>query len=335
MANHILKEFDNVKRGGEIFLIDPALIQVVNGWNDRTNFSGEDDLVASIKEVGVRKPLMVKKTADGILELIDGERRLRATLRAREESGGPFPVPVIVVNKKVSELDLYMDSITANTGKPLTPTEEANSFKRLVAWGVSVREIAARACKSETHVRNRLELSTAIPAVKQAVDSKEITVQVAQEIARESEGKIDAQEIALEQEKAKPKPKRPKVKPLTVFIKDGSVRYSGGGNFETCQPVADLLIDDGFKQRLGLNGFDPETVRVTVSKVLPIETELGLFDCEKTGISKYCCNTDIKLVQERSKVTGNDGPNEYLGAKVRMCKECRKANCGTFRIVTE
>jgi ParB/RepB/Spo0J family partition protein len=331
-ANHILKDFEDARRTGEIFSVNPDLIQVVGGWNDRTDFTGEDELVASIKEVGVRKPLMVKKTKDGTLELIDGERRLRATMRARAEGAGIKSVPVIVANKTVSELDLYMDSVTANAGKPLSPTEQANSFKRLVAWGVSVREIAARACVSKTHVRNRLELSTAIPAVKAAVDSKEITVQAAQEIAKNSEGKIDAQADALEKKKAEPK--KPKVKPLTLYLKDGSVRYSGGGNFETCPPVFDLLISDVFKRELTDAGFDPETIKISISKVVPVETELDLFGCEKTGISRHCCNTDVKLVQERSRTTGNDGPNEYLGAKVRMCKECRKANCGGFRIVT-
>ena len=128
MAKHILAGVDGFQKRADLFHVDPAAIVVVDGWNDRTDFSGEDDLKQSIIEVGVKRPLLVKKTKDNTLELIDGERRLRATMRAREEGAAIQTVPVIVAPARANEIDLYLDSVIANTGKPLTPTEEANSF---------------------------------------------------------------------------------------------------------------------------------------------------------------------------------------------------------------
>jgi len=55
--------------------------------------------------------------------------------------------------------------------------------------------------------------------------------------------------------------------------------------------------------------------------------------CEKTGLSDWCDNTDLKVIQERSRVTGNNGPNLYEGVKVLMCGACRKTNCGEFKII--
>lgn len=56
-------------------------------------------------------------------------------------------------------------------------------------------------------------------------------------------------------------------------------------------------------------------------------------DCDKTGVYQWCCNTDVKLVQLRSQTTSGTVQNEYKGPIVHMCRECRKSNCGGFKIV--
>lgn len=56
-------------------------------------------------------------------------------------------------------------------------------------------------------------------------------------------------------------------------------------------------------------------------------------NCDKTGLSQWCCNTDVRLVQRRSKVACGNWNNEFNGEKVYMCKSCRKANRGGFKFV--
>ena len=47
--------------------------------NPRTDFGDIDELTASIKEKGVLEPLLVRNMGHGRVELVAGERRLRAS----------------------------------------------------------------------------------------------------------------------------------------------------------------------------------------------------------------------------------------------------------------
>ncbi|MBS9758483.1 hypothetical protein JR044_31300 [Pseudomonas aeruginosa] len=55
--------------------------------------------------------------------------------------------------------------------------------------------------------------------------------------------------------------------------------------------------------------------------------------CDRAGLATYCNGRDVKAVQLRSRTAGPHGPNEYAGAVVMMCSECRKSNTGGFKIV--
>ena len=215
MGKHILSNVDGfIKRGRESFLVGPTCIVVVDGWNKRGDFSGEEDLMDYIKKNGLPQPLFVKKTKDNILELVDGERRLRATLRLIEEGFGIESIPVVVAPKGMSEVDLMFRSVALNNGKALLPIEQAEFFKQLEDWGVSRQKIADGCGVALSTVRNRLELSNAVPAVKEAVSKKEISIKAAQIIINESDGKVKEQTENLEIAKA-----TPKIRHKTINIK--------------------------------------------------------------------------------------------------------------------
>lgn len=162
IPKHVLGDVCEIVKRSEVFHIDPVHIIVVDGWNARTDFSGEDELVAYIKENGVPEPLRVRKNIiEKTLELVSGERRLRAVKRAIEEGCDIKSVPVIVVPKGLNDSDLLVSDLGSNSGKALTPIEEAGAFKRLVGWGLEIKDIAKKTGKSVSHVRNRLELSNA------------------------------------------------------------------------------------------------------------------------------------------------------------------------------
>jgi len=269
MANHALSKVEGFQRRSDLFRVDPRVIVVKKGWNTRTDFSGERELADSIIAVGVRRPLLVKKNKDNLLELVDGERRLRATLKGIKEGAEIKSVPVILAKKGTNEVDLCFESIISNTGKPLTSTEEAAFFKRLVAWGISIREIAQKTGRSESHVRNRLELSNATLDVKKAVEDKEISIKDAQEIVRESDGEVAKQSASLKEKKETPKKKRSA--PLKIFFKDGSVCYSGGKKDQLCEPLADLMLGEMLKNEIFIEdlvkiGFDPDSIIVTIKE---------------------------------------------------------------------
>jgi len=264
-AKHVLGDVCEVIRRSDVFHIDPRNIIVVDGWNERTDFSGEDEMVESIKECGVIDALFVRKTKDKTIELIDGERRLRASLRAIAEGSDIKSVPVTVAKRGTNEADLFAASLLSNTGKPFTPTEEAAGFRRLANWGWDTKTIAAKSGKSISHVRNRLELSEAAPPIKQAVEKKEITISQAQEIVKESDGKIDHQEKALE--KAIEKKKAPVIKKTTLklFVKEGKLKATGCN--ETCDPIENFITTSEFQNAVRESGFDPKSIKITIDRL--------------------------------------------------------------------
>lgn len=259
----ILATVCDVHRRSDIFHIDPEVIEVEPDWNERTDFSGEDEMVESIKENGVIKPLLVQKTSGNRLLLRDGERRLRATKRARREGAEIQSVPVIVLNTKATESDVYFQSLLSNEGKPFTPVEEARAFRRLIGWGFTVEQIAKRLGKSATHVRNRLELAGASPEVQEAVVNREITIGDAHDIVKESEGKIDRQKTELDRRKNRKAPGQRRK--LIFSFKGDQVRTTGMKN-AACEPIATVLQDDEFIRRIEAAGFDPKTIRISVDR---------------------------------------------------------------------
>jgi ParB/RepB/Spo0J family partition protein len=260
--SHVLKDVEGFEKRADMFYVDPRKVKVVQGWNDRTDFTGEEELVASIKEIGVKQPIKVKRTKEKELELVDGERRLRATLKAIEQGSDIKSIPALVVSPKASEIDIYLDSIVSNTGKPLTPIEEANSFKRLIAWGISVQEIANKSGRSISHIRNRLELANAIPAVKEAVQNGDITVNDAQGMVKDSDGKVEPQKEALEKKKAEGK--KPKKKIVHMHISSGT--FKSKTNETDLLSLFDVLMDIGFRRKISEQGYDPDSIKLNIAK---------------------------------------------------------------------
>lgn len=256
-------------RCGEILLVDPRVIKIREGWNARTVFDDLDTLMNSIIELGVLEPLKVRKLDDNTLELVKGERRLRATLMAIENGHDIKTVKVIVANKKATDAELFFEDVCSNTGTPLSPTDEAAAFKRFIGWGYTPKEIAVRTNRSESHVRNRLDLAEAAPDVKAAVVAGEIPVSKAQEIVKKSAGNIEKQKDALEKVKQAPKTKR-----LVLRIKDGNVMASGYGNKnDLCDPLFDVLDDHEFQEKIKKAGFNPESIKITIEPVIEKESE--------------------------------------------------------------
>jgi ParB/RepB/Spo0J family partition protein len=189
---------------GNIYRVDPREIRVIGGWNPRTDFTGEEELMNSIAQNGVIEPLMVRKAEDGIV-LVDGERRLRATLRAIKAGHNIVSVPALFLEKNINDIEALFFTLIANDGKRLEPVEEAEAFRRFKAWGLSAEEIANRIGRKDVYVKRRLELVNAAPEVKQALKEKKVGVNEARKIVAKGKGSVEkqGQELAkAKQEKA-------------------------------------------------------------------------------------------------------------------------------------
>ena len=211
-----IRDLEGVVARKDYHFIDPRVIQVRDGFNPRTDFSGEEELMASIIKNGVIEALKVKRDQNNNFILINGERRLRATLRAIAEGHDIKGIPCIVERPGISDIEALFVALITNTGKPLDPTEEAGAFQRFINYGLTTKEIAEHLGKSAEFVRQRLTLVDAAPAVKTAVKNGEISIAQGVSIVKESGGDPDQQQEALAQAPTK-NTRRPKRSPLDAI----------------------------------------------------------------------------------------------------------------------
>jgi ParB family chromosome partitioning protein len=112
-----------------------------------------NDLANSIREIGVLQPLLVRELSPGKYELIAGERRWRASQRAKLTE-----VPVVV--REINQLGSVEQALVENLHREnLTALEEASAYQQLVDdFGLTHEKVAKRVGKSRAAVSNALRL---------------------------------------------------------------------------------------------------------------------------------------------------------------------------------
>ena len=166
-----------------------AIDQIVPNTKQPREVFDEDDLKelsASIKEVGVLQPVVVrtiptqgrsKKLQEFLedkpearYELIMGERRLRASQLAGETT-----IPAII--RDTEDGDLLRDALLENLHRAqLNPLEEASAYQQLMAdFGATQEELAKRIARSRPQIANTLRLLKLPPSVQKKVAAQVIT----------------------------------------------------------------------------------------------------------------------------------------------------------------
>src|SRR5712691_5296712 len=126
-----------------------------NPKQPRTRFDDETiaSLAASIREVGILQPIVVRKAGDGRYELIAGERRLRAA-----KAAGLASVPIVLRDSE--DADLLREALIENIHREdLNPIEQAEAFKALLEeLGLKQEELADRVGVSRSQIANTIRL---------------------------------------------------------------------------------------------------------------------------------------------------------------------------------
>ncbi len=137
----------------------------VNPYQPRETFDEEalTTLTASVREVGVLQPILVRPKGPAAFELIAGERRWRAAKRA-----GLKTIPAIV--REVEDLRSLEHALVENLHRQdLGPLEEAAAYQQLMDDFAMTQEVVAqRVGKSRSAVANALRLLH-LPASVQAL----------------------------------------------------------------------------------------------------------------------------------------------------------------------
>lgn len=122
------------------------------------------ELAASIREVGLLQPIVVRQLTRDSYELIMGERRWRASQQA-----GLAQIPAIV--RDTADTDLLRDALIENLHREqLNPLDEAAAYRQLLDdFGATHEELASRIGRSRPHISNTLRLLQLPPGVQRRV----------------------------------------------------------------------------------------------------------------------------------------------------------------------
>lgn len=152
--------------GGAYFEEVPIASITPNPRQPRQTFDEEalDELAASIIEVGLLQPIVVRRLGPSRHELVMGERRWRASQRA-----GLDNIPAIV--RVTTDDEMLREALMENLHREqLNPLEEAAAYQQLLDdFGATHDELARKVGRSRPHISNTLRLLNLSPAVQRRV----------------------------------------------------------------------------------------------------------------------------------------------------------------------
>jgi ParB family chromosome partitioning protein len=137
-----------------------------NPRQPRTVFdeSALNELIASIKEIGILQPPVVRQTSPGKYELVMGERRFRAA-----KAAGLKSIPVII--RQTPDNELLREALIENIHRSqLNPLEEGAAYAQLLNdFHCTHDELATKLGRSRPLISNTMRLLNLPPTVQRKV----------------------------------------------------------------------------------------------------------------------------------------------------------------------
>jgi ParB family chromosome partitioning protein len=139
-----------------------------NPRQPRTHFDpvALDELITSIKEIGILQPPVVRQTTPGKYELIMGERRFRAA-----KAAGLKTIPVII--RQTPDNELLREALIENIHRSqLNALEEAAAYSQLLTdFNCTHDELAQKLGRSRPLISNTIRLMNLPTSVQQKLAS--------------------------------------------------------------------------------------------------------------------------------------------------------------------
>jgi ParB family chromosome partitioning protein len=150
----------------------PVASITANRRQPRTQFDEEAmaALTASVRELGVLQPVLVRSTGGGTYELVAGERRWRAARRA-----GLTMIPALV--RTADDAASLEQALVENVQREdLNPLDEAAAYQQLIEdFRLTHDELAARVGKSRAAISNALRLFQLPPSIQKLLMEGKLT----------------------------------------------------------------------------------------------------------------------------------------------------------------
>ncbi len=156
----------------EIINIEVSRI-VPNPEQPRKAFNEDslNELAASIAEKGIIQPIVVYRKGDGSFEILAGERRWRASIKA-----GLKEVPCLVKDEKPDD-SIELSLIENIQRENLNAMETADAFRKLVdEFYLKQEDIAKRVGKDRATIANYLRLLNLPDEVKKYVSTDKLSM---------------------------------------------------------------------------------------------------------------------------------------------------------------
>jgi ParB/RepB/Spo0J family partition protein len=205
----------DVKRSGEIFLIDPKDIPLVLEDNSRQEAHPEGYihwLANNMLEEGQQQPILLRKFKDGNVSMVAGYARriagqyINEVLRPKDQ---PFLLKAIV--EALSDIDAYKKSVIENLRNEVKPIDHAHSQKKFrESFGWTDEQIAKLYNQTVSYVNQLKQLLVLPHKVQEEMKKGELPLQAATALAsvpekeavvimeaarRETDGKVDTGEV--------------------------------------------------------------------------------------------------------------------------------------------
>jgi len=139
-----------------------------NPRQPRTHFDpvALNELIASIKEIGILQPPVVRQTSPGKYELVMGERRFRAA-----KAAGLTSIPVII--RQTPDNELLREALIENIHhSQLNALEEAAAYSQLLTdFNCTHDELAQKLGRSRPLISNTIRLMNLPTSVQQKLAS--------------------------------------------------------------------------------------------------------------------------------------------------------------------
>ena len=143
-----------------------------NPRQPRTHFDpvALDELIASIKEIGILQPPVVRQVKPGSYELIMGERRFRAA-----KAAGLKTIPVII--RQTPDNELLREALIENIHRSqLNALEEAAAYSQLLTdFNCTHDELATKLGRSRPLISNTIRLMNLPTSVQQKLVNGQIS----------------------------------------------------------------------------------------------------------------------------------------------------------------
>ena len=287
-----------------------------NPENPRLAFNEEalNELAASIREHGVLQPVLVRPLDDGRYQLIAGERRWRASIRADQQT-----IPALV--EDIDDDTALEISIIENLQREdISPLDEAAMYDRMIRdHGYSIRKLADKIGKDKGYLENRLRLADAPPEVRELVSLRKDTLSHAYELMKVEDPKkrrkladqVARNELSLVKlrERIEGRPPRVAVGPDVVdddvagAIATSGDREESADGWVTTQTAEPIRDDSLVVAKAQLN----DAVEDLLDVIRNPEVLNAIGSVDRTNLAKYLTIAKLRLENAIAVVRTGDG----------------------------